>query len=250
MNTLPTEIIHQIYLHLDPSDIFNIGRVFLQSLKYQHRSNIIKTKDFWDWYIKHKYFIHSYPEMFDPMYIAAQSEQLLEKLYKKDVYMPTYALECVFKYIYPHWDPSDYIYVLDSQNGLVNIVQDCYESNSCNDQIANECLTYVIQKLNLNIVLPHIEDTPRVRQHSIFNIYHEFTKEDECFYRCILKYVTIPTQYFTPEGIITIKFNPDVINIVAHLELVQEHVEGLYDRIYNNISTIEYARYVQHFNFN
>ena len=158
--------------------------------------------------------------------------------------MPTYALECVFKYIYPHLEPSRYVHVLDTQNGLVSIVQECaeYLCMSNKDQIFQECLTHVIRKLNLNIVLPRI-DTPR------FDFDFEFTKEDERFYRAILQYVAIPTRYFTPAGIITINHNPDVINIVAHLELVQEHVEGLYDRIYDNINTIEHAIYVQHFNF-
>lgn len=238
--TLPMENMYQIYCNLNPSDVLGT------SLINKKCANIVKDDKFWKWYIKHKYYINTYPEELNPKDIAIESHKLLEQLFEKELYLPTYALEYVFKYIYP--DTHLVVDIFSGQNMLPisNIICEMLDYQS---DMYDEYISSLTQHLKLSISLPNITDSPEL--HTCPRPWEQTTKytfnrDTQRFYSAVLKYVTTPTQYFVPLGIMTLNFNPDVYCIISHLRAVPRQCIFLYEYIQSLIDVIERAIFIQH----
>lgn len=228
MNVLPLENLFDVYLNLNPNDIFNTSKVLSGSRQTQEQAKILGTREFWDWYIRNKYFIHTYDKTWDPIDIAVTAENFLNTLYKNELYLPTYALEPIFKYTTSGTDLSTMINLPRPQLFVssISLIADLIE-----DRAYTEYMSDLAKLLNINIRLPEIPNTPELQRFRTRDlaIHEVFSEDEKKFYRAVMSYITTSTYYFTPRGITRFNFNSDMKYFVSNE--IDDHLLRFYEYI-------------------
>ena len=258
MNTLPIETIYGIYLNLNPSQILNIGEVLSTSIQNQHQKDIVNSEDFWDWYIKHKYYIHTYPKELNPQDIAFRSERLLKDLHEKQLYIPTYTLIYIFNYApYDRIDEVLEVYTPQNLMSASAIVEHFVRFktpmyNKFSSDLASDLMTVglsdLIKLLDVDTQLPTLPDTPKLQRFDSRDVsyHHQFTRDEQIFYNKMIVLHTIPTSYFVPNGIITVEYNQDMVYIVSP-EYIPDYMHRFWDYIQSNLSVVSRSVFMKYF---
>lgn len=113
----------------------------------------------------------------------------------------------------------------------------------------DNCRIYVASMLGLSypIDVPNLQGIRDVKWRKNNLGYHHIFNTDELqFYRIVLSYYTRPTSYFTPNGIVTVNYNPDIAYLI---DCDHWHVndESFYEYIQENIAAIERNLFIEKF---
>lgn len=242
MNVLPIETIYDIYVNLKPSDILNMGQVLSTSIQNQHQINIVNSREFWDWYIKHKYFIRSYPQD-----IALRSERLIMELHQKQLYIPTYTLEYIFKYV--PYDRIDEVLTVYHPQNLLPYTAIVEHFAGYKTPQNNEFLSDLIKLLNVDLRLPELPNTQRLKRFRLTHLqFHELlTQDEQRFYNKIISLETISTSYFVPDGTITVEYNPDMDYIIHDANIIPDYADVFMEYVRSGVTVMTRNIFMKYF---
>ena len=213
MDTLPAELIFDIYLHLKPSDLLAMCRYNIE---------LCDRDDLWRYYIRRKYFINNVPDNMSAQETALLAERILTKMFVKHLY-PTYRVLDVIinKFTELYIDKFIDIFLVDQ---LVR----CNSFKDVRDP--DKIITFPNIIFTLPSGNPQASDNRKFGSNIILN---KFEKE---YIRQILEHTTRPTLYLVPNGTVTLNYDADIVGyLTIWATPLRNDLESLHDWLYNEL---------------
>ena len=220
MQSLPAELIFDIYLHLNPSDLVDLCQSNVSML------HVGRNEYLWLYYIKRKYFIDRIPATKTGVEVALMAEDILEVLFEHELYPTFRVLDNVINDL-----TGNEIYMkignrTDQQLISVDNFYDTEYPQLFQPVDVGECGNVHYDNIGNHIVL---EPTFKRYFHRISNL------------------VNVPTVYLVPTGTVVINFDADMCNFLICDNSLTKDNHDVNEYVYDNFSVYCRILFVQYF---
>jgi hypothetical protein len=236
MEALPAELTEQVLLNLPFHQLQNVCRVNTQAVA------ICRLDTFWRRYLTRNYLIQPLPEV-DPRQLVAKAQRILNGFFAQGSY-PSYRVL------------GPMVLTLDEERIEFEV------NNTVNDLVSIYSIQYLdrylrdIQPLFPDMVVPvlpgdiNLDDALNSHTQLQQLGQRRLTRDEHAYISTTINSVSQPTQYFTPDGLVTIPYDIDraveFIGRLGRLELDSGRSGAFTDFMYSvfsDVSTYMYLRY-------